>query len=249
MRGGMHAIVVGGSSGLGMAIGEALRARRVRVTCLARRAAPESAADFSLPCDVTSRDQVVRAVGEASASGGPVELLVYSAGVAAMGRTLEIPEAEARHCFETNFWGLDVAVRAVVPQMVERRSGAVLAVSSIVALRAVPFESYYAASKAAVTRYLGCLAHELRRSNVHVHALHAGLIDTGFFERGGWWGMDPPRVRGSGVTPHDAARAALALVEGGRESSVLGWRERVIVLGDRIAPSLYDRVLRWRLRR
>jgi hypothetical protein len=58
--------------------------------------------------------------------------------------------------------------------------------------------------------------------------------------------MSVPRVKGSGVAPADAARAALELLDSREESAVLGWKERLIVLGDRLAPTLYDRVLRWR---
>jgi len=243
----LHAVGVGGSSGLGLAIGEALRARRYFVTNLARRSAPAAAADASYACDVTSTESVAGAVAEARVHG-PIDLLVYSSGAAAMGRTLDVPEVDARRCFETNFWGLDRVVRAVLPEMTARRAGRLLVVSSLVALRAVPHEAYYAASKAAVARYLGCLAHETLRANVRVQALHVGLVDTGFFERGGWWGMDVPSVRGSGVTPADVARAAMMLLDSGRDSMVLGWRERLIALGDRIAPTLYDSLLRLRAR-
>jgi short-subunit dehydrogenase len=242
---GSHAIVAGGSSGIGRAIGEALRARGDTVSNLSRSAAPASAADASYPCDVTSAGEVSAAVDRAWTEQGPCDLLVYAAGVPAMGRTLDVPEQEARRCFEVNFWGLDRVVRAVLPRMKERGRGAVLVISSLVALRPVPFEAYYAASKAAAVRYLGCLAHEARPAGVSVHALHVGLVRTGFFERG-WHGMPVPDVKGSGVQPEDVARAALALVASGKESAVLGWKERAIVLGDRVAPGLYDRVLRLR---
>ena len=205
---GSHAIVVGASSGIGLSIAEALRARGYAVSNLARRAAPQGSVDTSYACDVTSTDEVRSAVGRAISTHGPCDVVVYASGVPAMGRTTDIPEEDARRCFEVNFWGLDRVVRAVLPAMMELRRSSILAVSSLVALRAVPFEAYYAASKAAVARYLGCLAHEARKGNVRVQALHIGLIDTGFFERGGWHGMAVPSVRGSGVTPADVAQAA-----------------------------------------
>jgi short-subunit dehydrogenase len=191
-----------------------------------------------------SAEDVDRGVASALGRHGPCDVLVYAAGVPLMGRTTEVPESEARRCFEVNFWGLDRVVRAVLPRMMERRAGAILVVSSLVALRAVPFEAYYAASKAAAVRYLTCLAHEAGRNGVRVQALHLGLVQTGFSERGGWHGMERPDVAGSGVTTSDCARAALELLGSGAESAVLGWKERLIVLGDRLAPTLYDRFLR-----
>jgi short-subunit dehydrogenase len=241
---GSHAIVVGASSGIGLSVAAALRARGHAVSNLARRRAPGGAVDASYACDVTSSEQVTSAVAQAIAVHGPCDVLVYASGVGAMGRTTAIPEEDARRCFEVNFWGLDRVVRATLPAMMDRRRGSILAISSLVALRAVPFEAYYAASKAAVTRYLGCLAHEARKGNVRVQALHIGLIDTGFFERGGWHGMDVPRVKGSGVTPSDVAEATLRLLDSGSETALLGWKERVIALGDRFAPTMYDRLLR-----
>jgi 2-keto-3-deoxy-L-fuconate dehydrogenase len=150
-----HAIVVGGSSGLGAAIGEALRARGVVVSNLSRRAAASNAADASFPCDVTRDADVQRAVSECAQRHGPCDVVVYASGAPAMGRTLDVPTEAARACFEVNVWGFDRVVRATLPGMVQRGHGAVLLVSSIVALRAVPHETYYAASKAAAARYAG----------------------------------------------------------------------------------------------
>jgi hypothetical protein len=53
--------------------------------------------------------------------------------------------------------------------------------------------------------------------------------------------MRAPEVSGSGVTPEDVADAATQMIEDGRPFRLLGWRERLIALGDRVAPSLYDR--------
>lgn len=241
-----HAIVVGGSSGLGAAIGEALRARGVVVSNLSRRAAASNAADASFPCDVTRDADVQRAVSECAQRHGPCDVVVYASGAPAMGRTLDVPTEAARACFEVNVWGFDRVVRATLPGMVQRGHGAVLLVSSIVALRAVPHETYYAASKAAAARYAGCLAHEARKAGVHVKSLHVGLVETGFFQRGGWWGMQVPNAKGSGVTPQDVAHEALALLDSGDDERIVGWKEKVIALGDRIAPTLYDRLLRLR---
>ncbi len=163
-----------------------------------------------------------------------------------MGLTLAVPEAEARRCFEVNFWGLDRAVREVLPVMSERRTGAILALGSLVALRAVPHEAFYAASKAALARYLGCLAHEGAKVGVRVQCLNVGYVDTGFAERGAWFGMDTPKRGGSGVLPDDVAEAAIELLSSHRLSGLIGWKERAITVVDRVVPELYDRLLRWR---
>jgi 3-dehydrosphinganine reductase len=242
-----HAIVVGASAGLGAAIGAELLRRGWTVSGLSRRAAPAESADRSFACDVTDDEALRRALSDATIALGPPEALVWCAASPAMGRTLSVPRDAARAAFETGFWAMESAVRLVLPEMARRRRGTILAVLSLAALRAVPHEAYYAAVKAAAARWLECLASEAAEDDVRVKCLYPGYVDTGFLERGGWWGMsEPPHVRGSGVTPRDVARAAANMLHGGPARAVLGWREKAIVLGDRLAPGLYDRILRSR---
>jgi short-subunit dehydrogenase len=241
-----QALVVGASAGLGAAIGAELRRRGWAVTGIARRESPPESADRSLACDVTDDEALRRALAQA-ASLGPLDALVWCAGTPVMGRTLAVPHDAARAAFATSFWGMELAVRTVLPSMLERRRGAVLAVLSLAALRAVRYEAYYAAAKAAAARWLECLAQEVEHAGVHVKCLYPGYVETGFLERGGWWGMNGPmRVRGSGVTPGRVACAAADLLASSRASAVLGWREKAIVLSDRLAPGLYDWVAKRR---
>ena len=239
-----HAIVFGASSGIGLTACDALKRRGHVVSGLARR--PSLLADSSHACDVTDDASVRAAVAAAVAAHGPPDVMVYAAGVPAMGRTLEVPAEAARQAFEVNFWGMDRAVRAVFPLMAERRRGALLLVSSIVALRPVPHEAFYAASKAAAARYVGCLAFEAARVGVRAQMLHVGFVDTGFSERGDWFGMDRPARSGSGMQPRDVGEAIAVLLAKGHPSQVLGWKERAIAMGDRIVPDLYDRWLKLR---
>lgn len=239
--------MAGASSGIGAAIGAELRHRGWRVSGLSRRAPPQASVDRAFSCDVTERAALRCALDAARDALGPVDALVWCAAVPAMGRTLDVPQQAARAAFETSFWSMEDAVRAVVPPMIQRGSGAILAVLSLAALRAVPYEAHYAAAKAAAARWLECLAHEVEPRGVRVKTIFPGYVDTGFLERGGWWGFDAvPRVRGSGVSPEDVARAAAALLEGGGTRAIVGWREKAIALADRFAPGLYDRVLRRR---
>jgi short-subunit dehydrogenase len=242
-----HAIVIGASSGLGLAVARRLKRSGHVVSGLSRRAAPGEAVDSAHACDVTDSASLESAVSAAIGAHGPPDVMVYAAGVPAMGKTLDVPREAARRAFEVNFWGLDNAVRAVLPIMGARRRGTIVGLSSIVALRPVPYEAFYAASKAAAARYLGCLAHEASRSGVRVKYLNIGYVDTGFAQSVDWFGMETPAGgAGSGVGPDDVAEATMRLLEGERISTTLGWKENAIALADRMFPELYDRLLRLR---
>ena len=242
-----HAIVVGASSGIGAAIVTHLTRAGWSVSALARRSG-EAPAERWIPCDVSNQDSVDDAIARCLALGGTPRAVVYSAGSPAMGRTLDVPEAARREAFEVNFWGLERIVRGVYPAMARAGSGTIVAVSSIAALRPVPFESYYAASKAAAARWLGCFAMEAALAGVRVRIVAPGYIRTGFLERGGWHGMSVPAGSGSGVTVEDVARAVCAIVEGRRARTVIGWREIAITVVDRLVPGAYDRLLVRRMR-
>lgn len=242
----LHAIVVGASSGIGLSSARALRTKGYLVSALSRRAAPEGAADVSIPCDVEDANAIARALDEAVRAHGVPTVVIYASGAPVMGDTLHVPPTDARRAFEVNLWGFDGVARHILPTMMAAKGGTLVYVSSIVAVRSIPFEAYYAASKAAAARYAGCLDQEVRARGVRVKSLHVGFVDTGFMERGGWHGMDAQRHNGSGVTADDVANALLRLVDADRSEEIFGWREKIIALSDRISPAIYDRVLRLR---
>jgi short-subunit dehydrogenase len=238
-----HAVVIGASSGIGRSIAALFRAQGHVVSGLSRHEPPPEIVDGWFACDVVEEGAVPRAMSDAVRRYGVPDVAVYASGAAVMGETLEIPCLEARAQFDVNLWGFDALVRSVLPEMLARGRGTVAYVSSVAAIRSLPHEAYYAASKAAAARYAGCLDQDTRRRGVRVKSLHVGYVPTGFLERSAWHGMAPPAVHGSGVAPDDVARAMLHLVECADGEAVVGWRERVIALADRVSPRLYDRWL------
>ena len=238
-----HALVIGASSGIGLSIARKLKKSGYIVSGLSRHIPPLDAVDTSLLCDIQDNSHLCACIEEAKERQGPPEIVVYSAGYPAMGKTLSIPEAEARNAFEVHFWGLDRTIRAVLPDMQALRRGTILAILSIAAYCPPPFESYYAASKSAAMAYLRALALEARHDGVQLKWLAPGYINTGFLERGNWFGMSVPKVHGSGITPEQVAESAYRLIRGGPDSRIIGWRERCLALGERVSPSLVNRWL------
>jgi short-subunit dehydrogenase len=236
-----HALVVGASSGIGLSIARRLKRAGFVVTSLARRMPPADAVDEALCCDVLDADRMIESIRKLKEKHGAPKAVVYSAGCPVMGATLSVPETEARRAFDVNFWGLDRVAKAVIPEMRTHGGGIILAVLSIAGICPPPFEAYYSASKAAAAAYLRSLSLETRQDNVRLKWLAPGYVDTGFLERGNWFGMPAFQVRGSGVTPDEIAEAALSLLHGGPDFRIIGWKERCLALAERISPSLSKR--------
>jgi short-subunit dehydrogenase len=182
------AVVTGASSGIGWELARQLEASGARVGLLARRQAEletlseiirrSSGVAVIAPCDVTDRASVESAVASVRAALGPIDLLIANAGVGmpTLLDPVNIDDVEAM--FQVNVLGVIYAFSAVLPEMLARRSGHLAAVSSLAAYLALPGESAYCASKAAVNTYLAGLRPQLRGHGIAVTTLCPGFVQT-----------------------------------------------------------------------
>jgi short-subunit dehydrogenase len=181
-------------------------------------------------------------------TGAPIDGLVFVAGLGAFGKTSSFPVERARAIFELNFWACTTAAARLAEHWSGGgRSGTFVAVLSLAARRAVPFEAYYCASKAAADRFLQCLDLEYAPRGIRFVSALPGVLNTPFRERAEWYGLSPDRTD-CGMDVKTAAQAIERLLNGRRKANIIGWRERIIDLADRLAPGLYDQaVLRRRI--
>jgi len=185
------AVVTGTSSGIGLATSLELVRKGYRVFAGMRnpaKAGPlrEAAAKEALPVemielDVTSQDSVERAFATVRAQG-PVDVLVNNAGVGGATPLEFVPEAEHRQIFETNYFGAIRCIQAVLPEMRERRAGAIVNISSMSGRIATPNQIPYSASKFALECAGEALAVEVRRFGIRVVNVEPGVIMTSIFE-------------------------------------------------------------------
>ena len=174
------ALVTGASSGIGAAIAERLLRDGYRVFAGARRTQRmrQLAADGAvvLPLDVTDDASMVAAVRRIEADAGPVNMLVNNAGYGSYGSLEEVPIAEGRRQFEVNVFGLARLTQLVLPAMRERRSGAIVNISSMGGKIYEPFGSWYHATKFAVEGMSDCLRLELEPYGIRVIVIEPGGI-------------------------------------------------------------------------
>src|SRR5664279_5795933 len=150
---------------------------------LAERAAAENLPISVLPMDVDSDDSVRDAFAAIHAKHGHIDVLVNNAGIERAGAIEELPLADFRATMETNYFGALRCIKAVVPQMRERRNGWIINVTSVGGRISSPPLAAYGASKWALEGFSEALAGEMKMFNVHVAIVEPGIIDTSMARR------------------------------------------------------------------
>lgn len=183
-------LITGCSSGLGRALAQAVieaghdavvTARDVAKVADLASAAPERVLAAAL--DVTEPAQVASAVGQAHDRFGHVDVLVNNAGYGYRAAVEEGDDADVRALFETHFFGAVAMIKAVLPGMRARRSGAIVNISSIGATVTPVGSGYYAAAKAAIEGMSGALRGELAPLGISLTIVEPGAFRTDFAGR------------------------------------------------------------------
>lgn len=182
---GRHAIITGGSSGIGLAAVRRLAGVGASVSVLALDDADLAQLNASalegvrtFPVDVTDRDAVLAAVGQAEQVHGPPDLLVTCAGVVRPGYFTELDVEEFEREMQVNYFGTLWAIRAAVPSMIRRRRGTIMAISSFAGLLGVFGYTAYCPSKYAVRGLCESLRVELKPQGIHVGCVFPPDTDT-----------------------------------------------------------------------
>jgi NAD(P)-dependent dehydrogenase (short-subunit alcohol dehydrogenase family) len=183
-------LITGCSTGLGRALAEAVIATGHNAVVTARDAnkvanLAEANTDrvLALSLDVTDGAQVTKAVTQAEKKFGGIDVLVNNAGYGYRAAVEEGDDPDIRQLFETQFFGAVAMIKAVLPGMRARRSGAIVNISTI-GVQIMPAGSgYYAASKAALEAMSGALYGELKPLGISVTVVEPGAFRTDFAGR------------------------------------------------------------------
>ncbi len=183
-------LITGCSTGLGRALAEAVIEAGHNAVVTARDAArvsdlADAAPQRVLPAalDVTKPEQAAAAVQQADERFGGIDVLVNNAGYGYRAAIEEGDDTEVHALFDTHFFGTVAVIKAVLPGMRERRSGAIVNISSIGATVTPVGSGYYAAAKAAIEGMSGALRGELAPLGISVTAVEPGAFRTDFAGR------------------------------------------------------------------
>lgn len=174
---GKIVVVTGATAGIGKATAELFKKRGATVVCMARRLSDEF---DSVRADVTDADAVKAAISEIRNKYGRIDVLVNNAGMGISGAAEDTDTADVRRIFELNFFGMFNVTREVIPVMRENGGGVIVNVSSVAAELAIPFQSFYSATKAALSSFSAALRNEVAPFGIKVTCVLPGDVKTDF---------------------------------------------------------------------
>lgn len=219
-------LVTGGTRGIGRAVSLAfVRYGAVVIACYQRdHAAADSLLREALQwpgrlqtaqVDIGDSAAVNRLVADIAVNTGAVTMLINNAGIFPHNAVTEISDGEWAAVLQTNLTGAFYCARAVLPAMIEAKSGVILNIASIAGQRGSAYHAHYAAAKGGLLAFSRSLAREVSQHNVRVNAIAPGRIATemlmaqaGDGEQERWLRETPLQRLG---TPEEIAAAVLFL--------------------------------------
>lgn len=245
---GQVALVTGASSGIGWELSRQLAAAGCRVGMVARREAPLRELETLITAaggtaavalaDVGNRDQVDSAFLTIRQRLGPVDLVVANAGVGKPTLLDPVNMTDIEDMIRINLLGVIYTLSAALPEMLARRHGRLVAISSLAGYRGLPSESAYCASKAGVNAYLDGLRIHLRGTGVQTTTICPGFVTTPMTAP-----MNPAHMFGVMDAPSAARRIIRAIQSGAK---VCNFPRRVHLMV-RLSRWLPDRLMNWAL--
>lgn len=251
---GRVAAITGASSGIGLAIAEALAREGVAVVLGARRADRLDAAVRAIRAAGGRAEQVVmdvtddagcqRLVDHAAATFGPIDIMVCNAGFGYYGTADETPPETMRRMMDVNFMGTFLGTRAALPLFRARGRGHLIIISSIVGQRGIALMSGYSATKAAQAGFAEALRAEFAGTPIHVSIVYPISTETEFRSAmardygHSVAGLGPKQSAG------DVARAVVACAKRPRADVYPHAASRLLAIMNAVTPGLADRFVR-----
>jgi short-subunit dehydrogenase len=253
---GAHVVVTGASRGIGTSIAREFANRGANVSVLARTAsALESlAADIggtAFALDLSDPHQVDSAIAKIEAGSGPVDVLINNAAVAPVGNLVDETAESVRRTFVVNVISPIELCRQVLPGMLQRRRGAIVNISSLAGITALPTLAVYGSSKSALAHFTGSMQRELRRSPVRLTIVQLGEVaGTDLMENA----RSSPTIAAISrrlarskalpeVTAQDVAGAVAEAVERGRRHCIVPRRVTPLQLIRELPSRINDGIL------
>jgi short-subunit dehydrogenase len=235
------AVVTGASRGIGAAYARALADRGFDLLLLSRnkdrleRLARELASRVNVDLetlDLAEPEAGHRVYAAARRRHQAVDLVVHNAGFGLYGAFAETPLPLIQQMLRLHLSTVLESMRLFLPDMIERRRGAMIAVSSIAGLFAVPYLAEYAASKAFLIQFCRALAEEVRPHGVTIQVCCPGTTDTDFHVTAGFRSRHPFGMQSA----EKVVAVSLNALQRRRTVVTIGWRGALLAALSRWVP-------------
>ncbi len=173
------AVVTGASSGIGLSISRGLIDNGFKVYGFSR-SRPGDADIAHIPCDVTKERDVESAMKQVAQTEGRIDVLVNNAGMGISGAAEYTGSESAKYIFDVNFFGAFYCAKHATGFMRSGGGGKIINVSSVGSVMAIPFQSFYTATKLALNGFFEAFSLEVKPFNIQVCTMMLGDIKTGF---------------------------------------------------------------------
>jgi len=249
--------ITGASSGIGEALAYAFHRAGARLILSARREDELQRVQAAcggepnarvLPLDVSRGDELAGKARAALSLFGGIDILVLNAGISQRSLARNTDESVYRRLMEVNFFGPEVLTRAVLPAMLEKKSGHIVVISSIAGKFGVPLRTGYSATKFALHGFYEALRAEEGRHGICVTLVCPGYVHTGISvaalkgDGSKHAKMDPELAQG--MPAEECARQILLGVARKKQEIVVGaTREKTLVLLKRFFPAMLARMI------
>jgi short-subunit dehydrogenase len=236
--------ITGASSGIGKGVALEIAARGAHLGLLARReellnelvdeARARGVKAIAIAADVRDAKAVREAADRVRNELGPIDILIANAGIGTSDHALLLTPEHAANVISINVLGAVNSVAAVLAEMMERKRGRLVAISSLAAYRGLAKSAAYCASKAALSSYFESLRIDLRDSGVGVTIIHPGFIKT------------PLTAGREARMPYlmeldDGVKKIVSAIEREKKSYAFPWQLATIVRAGLIMPTaMYD---------
>jgi short-subunit dehydrogenase len=241
---GQTVLITGGSRGLGLALAEEFRSHGADLVLLARNQheldlakdqlehnIPDGGRIRTFVCDVSSHEEVLAAIDRATMDFGAIDVVANVAGVIQVGPVESQTLADFQEAMNINFWGVVHTTLAVLPQMMDRRRGRIVNITSIGGKIAVPHLLPYTCSKFAAVGFSLGLRAEVAQKGISVTTVVPGLMRTGSYMNAEFkgdrqkeysWFSVSSSVPGLTISAENAARQIVQATANGTAEIVLG---------------------------
>ena len=238
---GKIAVVTGAASGMGRALCHELAREEVQLglmdrdtaglESLAERLRASGARCIAVPADVTDRQAVHQATKKVGAALGQIDLLVTCAGITGATLVDDLAVEQTEALVRVNFLGVVYGIEAVLPEMLARGSGQIVALASLAGCRGMPFSAGYSASKAGLIAYLESLRPPLRRRGIAVTIVLPGFVRTPLMENA------PARPPWAMMEPDAAAQHILRAIRRRSRVYAFPWSTSLLLSVLRLLPA------------